>query len=82
MDALDAARLGLDMMTHYYGLFEALFDDRTIQDFFPNDYNYNNEQHRLDRSAGYGINRRIAVLRHGMLFSRNSWSSILASTQR
>ena len=46
MNALDAARLGLDMMTHYYGLFEALFDDRTIQDF-PNDYNYNNEQHRF-----------------------------------
>jgi imidazolonepropionase-like amidohydrolase len=46
MDALDAARLGLDMMTHYYGLFEALFEDRTIQDF-PLDYNYSNEQHRF-----------------------------------
>lgn len=46
MNALDAARLGLDMITHYYGLFEALFDNRTIQDF-PNDYNYNNEQHRF-----------------------------------
>ena len=46
MNALDAAELGLDMMTHYYGLFEALFDDQTIQDF-PNDYNYNNEQHRF-----------------------------------
>jgi hypothetical protein len=46
MNALDAAELGLDMMTHYYGLFEALFDNQTIQDF-PNDYNYNNEQHRF-----------------------------------
>jgi len=46
MNALDAAELGLDMMTHYYGLFEALFDGRTIQDF-PVDYNYNNEQHRF-----------------------------------
>ncbi len=46
MNALDAAELGLDMMTHYYGLFEALFDGRTIQDF-PADYNYQNEQHRF-----------------------------------
>ena len=46
MNALDAAELGLDMMTHYYGLFEALFEGRTIQDF-PADYNYQNEQHRF-----------------------------------
>jgi hypothetical protein len=46
MNALDAAELGLDMMTHYYGLFEALFEDRTIQDF-PPDYNYQNEQDRF-----------------------------------
>lgn len=46
MDALDAAELGLDMMTHYYGLFESLFEDQTIQDF-PADYNYQNEQHRF-----------------------------------
>jgi hypothetical protein len=46
MNALDAAELGLDMMTHYYGLFEALFDGRTIQEY-PADYNYQNEQHRF-----------------------------------
>jgi hypothetical protein len=46
MNALDAAELGLDMMTHYYGLFEALFEGRTIQDY-PFDYNYQNEQHRF-----------------------------------
>lgn len=46
MNALDAAELGLDMMTHYYGLFEALFDGRTIQDY-PLDYNYQNEQDRF-----------------------------------
>jgi imidazolonepropionase-like amidohydrolase len=46
MNALDAAELGLDMMTHYYGLFEALFEGQTIQDF-PADYNYQNEQHRF-----------------------------------
>jgi len=46
MTALHAATLGLDMMTHYYGLFEALFEGRTIQDY-PVDYNYQNEQHRF-----------------------------------
>lgn len=46
MNALDAAELGLGMMTHYYGLFEALFEGRTIQDY-PVDYNYQNEQHRF-----------------------------------
>ncbi len=46
MNALDAAELGLDMMTHYYGLFEALFENQTIQDY-PADYNYQNEQHRF-----------------------------------
>jgi hypothetical protein len=46
MNALDAAELGLDMMTHFYGLFEALFEDRTIQDF-PAAYNYQNEQDRF-----------------------------------
>lgn len=46
MNALDAAELGLGMMTHYYGLFEALFEGRTIQDY-PVDYNYQNEQDRF-----------------------------------
>ena len=46
MTALDAARLGLDMMTHYYGLFESMLTDYSIQDW-PLDYNYNDEQHRF-----------------------------------
>ena len=46
MNALDAARIGLDMMTHYYGLFEAMLTDYTVQDF-PLNYNYNNEQDRF-----------------------------------
>jgi hypothetical protein len=33
MNALDAARLGLSSMEHWYGLPEALFADRTIQDY-------------------------------------------------
>lgn len=46
MDALDSARLGLTTMEHWYGLPEALFDDKVIQDY-PADYNYNNEQDRF-----------------------------------
>jgi imidazolonepropionase-like amidohydrolase len=46
MTALDAAESGLDMMTHYYGLFESMLTDYSIQDW-PLDYNYNNEQHRF-----------------------------------
>ncbi|UCG89274.1 MAG: amidohydrolase [Gemmatimonadota bacterium] len=50
MDALDAARLGLGSLEHWYGLPEALFDDRTVQDF-PYDYNYNNEYHRFGQAG-------------------------------
>lgn len=46
MNVLDAARLGLNSMEHWYGLPEALFADRTIQDF-PADYNYLDEQDRF-----------------------------------
>ncbi|HET6527669.1 MAG TPA: amidohydrolase family protein [Balneolaceae bacterium] len=50
-NALESARLGLESITHWYGIPEALFTDQTIQDF-PLDYNYNNEQHRFE-SAGH-----------------------------
>lgn len=50
MNALDAARLGLGSMTHFYGLFEALLADYTIQPF-PADYNYSDEQHRFGQVA-------------------------------
>ena len=46
LDVLDSARLGLTSMQHWYGLPEALFEDRTVQNY-PLDYNYNNEQHRF-----------------------------------
>jgi imidazolonepropionase-like amidohydrolase len=45
-NVLQAARLGLTTMEHWYGLPEALFTDRTVQDF-PLDYNYTDEQHRF-----------------------------------
>ena len=45
-NVLNSARAGLTSMEHWYGLPEALFTDRAIQDF-PLDYNYYNEQHRF-----------------------------------
>lgn len=50
MNVLDAARLGLGSMEHWYGLPEALFHDRTIQDY-PHDYNYNDEYHRFGQAG-------------------------------
>ncbi len=49
-NVLHSARAGLTSMEHWYGLPEALFTDRIIQDY-PADYNYNNEQDRF-REAG------------------------------
>lgn len=45
-NVLNSARAGLTTMEHWYGLPEALFTNRTIQDY-PLDYNYQNEQHRF-----------------------------------
>ncbi|MFQ5537660.1 MAG: amidohydrolase [Gemmatimonadota bacterium] len=50
MTARDAAEVGLDMMTHYYGLFESMLTNYTIQDW-PLDYNYSNEQDRFGQVA-------------------------------
>ncbi|MEM1401836.1 MAG: amidohydrolase family protein [Pseudomonadota bacterium] len=49
-NVLDSARLGLDSMEHWYGLPEAMFDDRVIQDY-PLDYNYGDEQHRFGEAG-------------------------------
>jgi imidazolonepropionase-like amidohydrolase len=50
MNVLQAARLGLGGMEHWYGLPESLFADRTIQDY-PPDYNYNDESHRFGQAG-------------------------------
>jgi hypothetical protein len=50
MNALDAARAGLDSMTHYYGLFESMYDDYSVQPY-PVDHNYMDEQHRFGQVA-------------------------------
>jgi hypothetical protein len=50
VNVLDTARWGLTSMEHWYGLPEALFDDRTIQ-AYPPQYNYLNEQHRFGEAG-------------------------------
>ena len=50
INVLTTARWGLTTMEHWYGLPEALFEDRTIQDFPPG-YNYSNEQHRFGQAG-------------------------------
>ena len=49
-NVLNSARSGLTSMEHWYGLPEALFTDRTVQDY-PADYNYQNEQHRFEQAG-------------------------------
>lgn len=49
-NVLHSARAGLTTMEHWYGLPEALFTDKTIQDY-PLDYNYQNEQHRFQEAG-------------------------------
>ncbi|NNF52101.1 MAG: amidohydrolase family protein [Gammaproteobacteria bacterium] len=62
-NVLDTSGWGLTTMEHWYGLPEALFDNRTVQDY-PADYNYNDEQHRFgeagrlwSQAAGKGSER-------------------------
>lgn len=50
MNVLQTAKAGLTTMEHWYGLPEALFADKTVQDY-PSDYNYNNEQHRFEEAG-------------------------------
>ena len=46
LNVLHSARMGLTSMEHWYGLPEAMFTNRVIQNY-PLAYNYNNEQHRF-----------------------------------
>ena len=49
-NVLDSARAGMTSMEHWYGLPEAMFTDRVIQDY-PADYNYTHEQHRFGEAG-------------------------------
>ncbi|HET6604714.1 MAG TPA: amidohydrolase family protein [Xanthomonadaceae bacterium] len=50
VNVLTTARWGLTTMEHWYGLPEALFDGRTVQDYPPG-YNYLDEQHRFGEAG-------------------------------
>ncbi len=50
MNAMDAAKLGLGTVTHFYGLFEAMYDSNQVQPY-PDTYNYNDEQWRFGQVA-------------------------------
>jgi len=50
MNAMDTSSWGLTSLEHWYGLPEALFTDRTVQDF-PLDYNYADESHRFGQAG-------------------------------
>lgn len=50
MTAADAVKLGLDEVTHFYGIFESMLDGHTIQDW-PLDYNYFDEYDRFGKVA-------------------------------
>ena len=49
-NVMDTARWGLTSMEHWYGLPEAMFTDRTIQDY-PVDYNYYDESDRFGEAG-------------------------------
>ena len=49
-NVLHSARAGLTSMEHWYGLPEALFTNRAIQNY-PLDYNYQNEQNRFEEAG-------------------------------
>ncbi len=50
MNALDAARLGLVGMTHFYGLFESMYEGADVQPW-PAEMNYMDEQFRFGQVA-------------------------------
>lgn len=68
MNALDAARLGLGTVTHFYGLFEAMYEDTDVQPW-PVDMNYNDEQHRFSQVA-----RQWSLVKPGS----EKWKALLA----
>jgi imidazolonepropionase-like amidohydrolase len=50
MNAADAVKLGLGAVTHFYGLFESMYDKYDVQPW-PVDMNYSDEQHRFGQVA-------------------------------
>jgi hypothetical protein len=49
-NAMNSAKAGLTSLEHWYGLPEAMFTDRTVQNY-SGDYNYQNEQDRFGQAG-------------------------------
>ena len=49
-NVLNSARAGMTSMEHWYGLPEALFTNKTVQNY-PLNYNYSNEQNRFEEAG-------------------------------
>ncbi|HSL70852.1 MAG TPA: amidohydrolase family protein [Longimicrobiales bacterium] len=67
MNALDATRLGLGTVTHFYGLFEAMYEEADVQPW-PVEMNYNDEQYRFGQVA-----RQAALVKPGS----EKWKALL-----
>lgn len=50
LNVLNSSEWGLTTMEHWYGLPEAMFHNRIVQNY-PVDYNYQNEQHRFEEAG-------------------------------
>ena len=50
MNADEATRLGLQTVTHFYGIFESMYENNSVQPW-PVTMNYNNEQDRFSQVA-------------------------------
>ena len=70
-NVLHSARAGLTTMEHWYGLPEALFDDRTVQDY-PLDYNYQNE-HRFEEAGKLWEQAAPRTQSIGIVSWKNCW---------
>ena len=60
-NVLNSARAGLTTMEHWYGLPEALFEDRTVQDY-PLNYNYQMNSIALARLENFGNKLLLHIL--------------------
>jgi len=88
-NALQSARWGLKSLTHWYGLPEALFNDRIVQNY-PLDYNYQDEQHRFEgagelwkQAAGPGTDHWNTVMNEllGLDFTLNPTFTIYEASR-
>lgn len=50
LNVLNSSEWGLTTMEHWYGLPEAMFENKIVQDY-PVNYNYQNEQHRFEEAG-------------------------------